>query len=63
MLNSKNKNLYYICYILFERYYICYIIDIIIKDKYSLLQYESAKYLLSIPIILIKIKINLIKIS
>jgi len=30
---------------------------------YNLLQYESAKFLLSIPIILIKIKLILIKIS
>jgi len=34
---------------------ICYIYDIIEKDKYCLLKYESAKYLLSTPIILIKI--------
>jgi len=58
---------------LFERYYICYIVGIIEKDKFSLLilkkkgfsllQYENAKYTLFIPIILIKIKLILIKIS
>ena len=34
----------------FERYYICYIVCVIEKDKHSLLHYESAKYLLFIPI-------------
>jgi len=45
VLFKKIKNLYYICYI----------VDIFEKDKYSFLQYESAKYILSILIILIKI--------
>ena len=40
--HSKDKNLLYF----FERYYICYIVNIIEKYNYSLLQYESTKYLL-----------------
>jgi len=48
---------------IFKRYCICYIICIIDKNKYNLLQYKSAKDLLSIPNILIKIKLILIKIS
>jgi len=42
-------------------YYICYIVGIIEKDKYGLLQYEDVKYLLHIPVFLIKI--NLTKLS
>jgi len=45
---SKNKNLYYICYIFFEKYYIHYIASIIEKDRYSLLQDESTKYYMKI---------------
>jgi len=38
------------------------LLELLEKNKYSLLPYESTKYLLSIPIILIKIKLFLIKI-
>jgi len=42
---KKIKN-YIIFFIFFERHYICWIIvGIIEKDKFSLLQYNSAKYL------------------
>ena len=34
----------------FHRYYSCYVVGIIEKDKWSLLQYENAKYLLTITI-------------
>jgi len=55
VLLKKDKSLY--C--------ISYIVDIIKKDKYSLLEYQIAKYLLSILILIIltKIKIISIKIS
>jgi len=59
---------YYICYIIgvIKKYknlcYICYIVHVIEKNKYILLQYESAKYLF-ILIILIELKIILIKIK
>ena len=71
---KKDKNLYiyiyiyiyilqnlYISYIVFLVIYICYFVGIIEKDKYSSLSYKNAEYLLSILIILIKIKINSIK--
>jgi len=55
VLLKKDKSLY--C--------ISYIVDIIEKDKYSLLQYQIAKYLLPILILIIltKIKVISIKIS
>ena len=56
----------YILYILYIKkvnyfvnwYYICYIVGINEKDKYSWLQYEIAKYILSTPIILIKYNLS-----
>jgi hypothetical protein len=63
LVSFKKIKIYIIFVIFFEKYYFCYIVGIIEKYKYSLLQYESAKYLLSIPIILIKIKLIFIKIS
>jgi len=55
VLLKKDKSLY--C--------ISYIVDIIEKDKHSLLQYQIAKYLLPILILIIltKIKVISIKIS
>jgi len=47
--------LFYLLYS-FKRYYIFYIVCIIEKNKYSFLQHKSVKYILSIHIILIKIK-------
>jgi len=47
----KNIRIYIIFFILIvslkniNLYYICYIVGVVEKDKYNLLQYESAKYL------------------
>ena len=53
----KKIRIYIIFALFFKRYYISCIVEIIEKDKYSLLQFESAKYLLSIPIIFRKTKL------
>jgi len=48
----------HLVYFFFEIYYICYIVGIIENDTYSLLEYENVKYLLFIPINLVKKKHN-----
>jgi len=67
LVSFKKIRIYIIFVIFFWKIFIfrniCYIVGIIEKDKYNLLQYKSVKYLSSIPIILIKIKLILVKIS
>jgi len=53
LLVSVKKIRFYILFItiyFLKKYYFCYIVSIIEKDKYRLLQYESVKYILFIPI-------------